>query len=71
MFGKEKTLPRRGSQNPHHKGFRAKGEVMSMITQRLRERKEMALLGRPMVKIDIRTSIMSSARIDVMALILI
>jgi len=41
------------------------------IAQRLRERKEMALLGRPMVKIDIRTSIMSSARIGVMALILI
>jgi hypothetical protein len=51
MFREEKALPFYGPQKPHHKGLRAKGEVISMLAERLRERKKMALLGWPLRKL--------------------
>jgi hypothetical protein len=48
MFREEKALPCCGPQKPHDKGLRAKGEVMSMLAERLRERKETAFLKRPL-----------------------
>jgi len=44
MFKEEKALPYCGPQKPHHKCLRAKGEVISMLSERLRKRKKMALL---------------------------
>lgn len=48
MFREEKALPCCGSQKPHQRGLRAKGEVIKMISKRLRERKKMALPGGPL-----------------------
>ena len=48
MFKEEKALPYCGPQKPHHKCLRAKGEVIRMLAVRLRERKEMVLLKRPL-----------------------
>jgi len=48
MLGEEKALPCCGPQKPHYKGLRAKGEVISMLSERLRGRKKMALPGWPL-----------------------
>jgi hypothetical protein len=50
MFREEKALPCCGPQKPHHKGLRAKGEVIRMIAERLRKRKEMARLDRILIQ---------------------
>jgi hypothetical protein len=51
MFKEEKALPYCGPQKPRHKGLSAKGEVISMISERLRERKKKALLAWPLRKL--------------------
>jgi hypothetical protein len=51
MFGEEKALPYCGPQKPQNKGLRAKGEVISMLSERLRKRKKMALLRWPLRKL--------------------
>ena len=51
MFREEKALPRYGPQKPYLKGLRAKGEVIKMISERLRERKKVTLLGWSLRKI--------------------
>jgi hypothetical protein len=51
MFSEEKALPCCGPQKPHHRDLRAKGEVISMISERLRERKKVALLRWPLRKL--------------------
>ena len=51
MLREEKALPCCGPQKPHHKGLRAKGEVIKMISERLRERKKMALVKWPLRKL--------------------
>ena len=33
MFGEEKALPYCGPQKPQHKGLRAKGEVITMLSE--------------------------------------
>jgi hypothetical protein len=48
MLREEKALPCCGPQKPHYKGLRAKGEVISMISERLRETKRVTLLGWPL-----------------------
>jgi len=48
MFGEEKALPYCSPQKLKNKGLRAKGEVISMLSERLRKRKKMALPGWPL-----------------------
>ena len=48
MFGEEIALPYCDPQKPYDKGLRAKGEVITMLSERLRERKKMALPGWPL-----------------------
>jgi hypothetical protein len=48
MLREEEALPYCGPQKPQNKGLRAKGEVITMLSERLRERKEMALPGWPL-----------------------
>ena len=48
MFGEEKALPYCGPKKPQNKGLRAKGEVITMLSERLEERKKMALPGWPL-----------------------
>ena len=50
MFGEEIPLPYCGPQKPQHKGLRAKGEVIRMLSECLRERKKKALLRWPLKK---------------------
>ena len=51
MFGEEKALPYCGPKKPQNKGLRAKGEVITMLSERLRERKKMVLLTWPLKKL--------------------
>jgi hypothetical protein len=51
MLGVKKALPCFGPQKLHYKGLRAKGEVISMLSERLRKRKKMALLRWPLRKL--------------------
>ena len=53
MFKEEKALPCCGPQKPHHKGLRAKGEVIIMMSERLRKRKKATLLEWPLMKLFI------------------
>jgi hypothetical protein len=48
MFREEKALPCCGPQKLHQMGLRAKGEVIKMISKRLRERKKIVLSGWPL-----------------------
>ena len=48
MFGEEIALPYCGPQKPQNEGLRAKGEVITMLSERLRERKKMAVPGWPL-----------------------
>jgi hypothetical protein len=48
MLREEKALPYCGFQKPQNRGLRAKGEVITMLSERLRERKKMALPGWPL-----------------------
>jgi hypothetical protein len=45
MFREEKALSCCGPQKPHQMGLRAKGEVIEMISKRLRKRKRMVMSG--------------------------
>jgi hypothetical protein len=40
MFRVEKALPCDGHQKPDYQGLRAKGEVIKMMSERLRKRKK-------------------------------
>ena len=51
MLKEEKALPYCGHQKPQNKGLRAKGEVITMLSERLRERKKVALLRWPLRKL--------------------
>ena len=48
MFREEIALPYCGPQKHQNKGLRAKGEVIAMLSERLRGRKKMALPGWPL-----------------------
>ena len=48
MLGEEKALSCCGHQKHRDKGLRAKGEVITMLSERLRDRKNMAMPGWPL-----------------------
>ena len=51
MFREEKALPCDGHQKPDYQGLRAKGEVIKMMSERLRGRKKAPLFEWPSRKL--------------------
>ena len=51
MFREEKALACVGHQKPDYQGLRAKGEVIKMMSERLRERKKVPLFEWPLRKL--------------------
>ena len=51
MLREEKALPCDGHQKPDYQGLRAKGEVIKMMSERLRGRKKAPVLKWPLRKL--------------------